>query len=467
VFDDPITILFYVNLALMFCVLAQGVTLIILCRKTAYMDQVGLTAVFMYGFGLIAFVVQLIMYTLGNAYAPYAVCAAFGLLYVGFIASCVYMILLGGRSNRALCTACGIFSLLPPVGTALIILLSQRLNRDTAAQSLVFGGYKFTIGAINALIARDRTDFIDAADGDEFEKLGKRDARKYVKRLKRRAKDPNGMFEYAKALIHYQPKKTKKALKLMTKSANRGCSEAMFNVGYFYETGTYFKRDVKRAIDYYKRAASAGDKDAELRLGIAEVISGNAGEGAEIFNDGMKKGDDYAQYNLALCYESGKGKTKDFTRALELFSACAKRGMFVAQRHLLALAARCVTEGGDTDSEIAGYDFSGDLKLMLRGISDIKEKNANAAAEHFLDAVKLRGKWEGVARLFVGTLYMDCGKLGADRQNGAAYVKSAFGLTPLAEEIYFTVPKAYRGKTIKEKPNKRPDVKVNNEKSAD
>ena len=43
-----------------------------------------------------------------------------------------------------------------------------------------------------------------------------------------------------------------------------------------YETGTYFKKDPKRAVEYYKRAAALGDKDADLRILDAPAASMNS-----------------------------------------------------------------------------------------------------------------------------------------------------------------------------------------------
>lgn len=448
-FDRAVNIVFYVNLAVLFCAIVQSVCICVLCKKTVYCIQAGLTSVFIFGFAVIAYVIQLALYTLGNGYAPYSVYATLALFGCGFIACTVYCFALGKRSNKILCRVTGISAIAPPIGTAFIIRLSYKLRGDTRAQGLVFNGYTYTIAALRAFSQRYRGSFIDAAGAAEFESLSPREARKYVRRLKKnakRAKDGEGWFKYGEAVAHYMPEDMRLAVKAMQKSAKRDCPSALFNLGYMYETETYFKRDVKKATEFYRRAAALGDKDAELRLGIIEVGKGNADAGAEVFRGRMSVGDEYAQFNLALCTERGDGVPRDEIKAVSMYAGCAKRGMFVAQRRLFALAAESVNTA-DRDAlfrEIAALRFDGEFACVLAGVVAIKEKRASDAAVEFLEAIKHRGAWEGIARLFVGTLYLDCGKLDEDRKNGAAYIRTAVDMTPLAREVYFTVPAKLR-----------------------
>lgn len=433
----------------MFCAIVQTVCIIVLCRKTVYRMQPGLTSAFIFGFAFIAYIIQLALYVLGNGYAPYSVYATLGLFGCGFIACAVYCFMLGKRSDKHLCRMAGALAIVPPIGTAFIIGLSYRLRGDTRAQGMVFNGYTYTIAALRAFSVRYRGEFIDAAGASSFAPLTPREARRHVKGLKkaaRRAKDGESRFKYGEAVAHYMPQDMKLAVAAMQKAAKLEHAPALFNLGYMYETGTYFKKDPKRAVEYYKRAAALGDKDADLRIGIIEVGKGNADAGAEVFRGRMSVGDDSAQFNLALCTERGDGVARDEIKAVELYAGCAKRGLFAAQRRLFALAAESVNTA-DRDAvlrEIAALQFDGEFAHMMRGVIAVKEKRASDAAGEFLKAVKCGGAWEGLARLFVGTLYLDCGKLEKDRKNGAAYIYTAMGKTPLAREVYLTVPHALR-----------------------
>lgn len=450
-FDKAVNIVFYVNLAVMFCAIIQTVCIAVLCRKTAYGIQPGLTSAFIFGFSFIAYIIQLALYIIGNEYAPYSVFATLALFGCGFIACTVYCFILSRRSNRTLCRMTGALSLLPPIGTALIIRLSYKLRGDTHAQGLVFNGYAFTIAALRAFSSRYRGEFIDAAGAESFDEFTPREAGRYVKRLRkdaRRANTGEAWFKYGEAAIHYMPDDMQTAVKAIVKAGRLQFPAALFNLGYMYETGTYYKKDIKKAAELYRQASSLGDKDAELRLGIVEVNNGNADVGAQVFRGRMTVGDDSAQYNLALCTERGDGVERNESKAIELYAGCARRGLLAAQRRLFSLAADSVNTA-DRDGifrEIAALSFDGEFQRVLRGLVAVKEKRASDAADEFLEAVKLRGKWEGIARLFVGTLYLDCGKLERDRKNGAAYIHSAFDLTPLAREVYLTIPLKLRAK---------------------
>jgi TPR repeat protein len=62
------------------------------------------------------------------------------------------------------------------------------------------------------------------------------------------------------------------AVRLFQAAADRGSAAAMRNLGIMYETGQGVRADRRRAIDYYRKAAEAGDDSArsELeRLGVS------------------------------------------------------------------------------------------------------------------------------------------------------------------------------------------------------
>ncbi len=442
-------IVFYVNLGLVILTLANAAAVCVLCKKTAFGIQTGLTSVFIAGFAVAAYIIQLVMYSLGNGYAEYAVYAALFLLCCGLIATCIYCFLLSKRSDGNLCIASGVLMFVPPVGTCLLAALSARLRRDSRAQNMLFNGYAYTFAAVGAFTARYGGGFIDSAEGVSFDELKERDAFKYVKTLKKKAKDADGVYKYAEALAHYFPQDTGLAARAMTKAAKSGHAAATFNLGYWHEIGYYFKKDLKKANELYARAEELGDSDAQLRRGVVAVERGNAQEGAQIFKTLADGGNDCALFDYALCAERGVGVEKDTVKAAELYADCARRGLFAAQQRLFALAGKSVgtVEYDDVFRKIASFQFfEGEFSLALEGMIAVKEKRAANAADAFLASIKYRGKWEGVARLFVGTLYIDSGETEYDRKNGAAYIKTAIPLTPLARDIYLIVPVSLRGK---------------------
>lgn len=61
--------------------------------------------------------------------------------------------------------------------------------------------------------------------------------------------------------------RVKVAFRLMLKAANMGDLGAQLNVGYMYDTGSGVKRDLKKALYWYKRAYRRGDSCAASNIG--------------------------------------------------------------------------------------------------------------------------------------------------------------------------------------------------------
>ena len=438
-------VMFYVNLGLVFCALAEAAAFGALCKKTVCAWVVGLAAVFVFALGFIMYTIQLVLYSYGHSGTLYTVYFCFALFVGGLAVGAVYCIMLSRNSHPALCMLAGIFQIVPPVGAILAVALSYRIRRDNRAQELVFNGYAYTYAALGAFCKKNGADFADVSGDEHFERLNRKQLMRKLKTLKKQSgHDAKSSYDYAATLIHYVPYKYKKAVKLMLKSAEGGYSPALFNLGYYYETGAFVKKDVKRAQGFYRKAAESGDGDAALRLGIIAFELGNADEGLRIFNERSAKGDVCAEYNIGVCYECGRGVAQDVDKALEIYTACANRGLFTAQKRIFAMAATDINsaQNGEFFRRVTDRKFEGAFGVMIDGLIEVKKRLAADASEKFLRAVNYRDKWEGMARCLVGTLYIDCGKLPQDRRNGADYIKSAFGLTAVAREVYAVVPRS-------------------------
>ncbi len=457
-------IIFYINLAFAFCVLIELTSTVLMMRKTACMYSAGLTAVILYGIGLVSFCVQFVLYIIGHKYSQHAVFASCAISYSGFITAGVYRILLGKRSDTVLSVFAGVFAFFPPVGTVFCVILLFRMRFDTRVESIVYNGFAYTFAVLESIVVRYRAEFIDGGGEERYEELDKKSEKALLKKLKKRAVTPEGCYKYGNALINYRPDKYGAGIKMYKKAANGNYAPALFNLGYCYEKGSGVKKDEKRAHELYNRAAALGDTDAALRLGIVNMASGKKSDGIAVFNTRAEQGDICAKYNIGVCYERGDGVDPDYNKAVSIYCECI--GLAVAQQRLFSLAADCIGVG-DLSTEtykterfntVTRIKYGGALALMMRGLIAIKEKRAADAAECFLDAVKKRGMWEGIARCLVGSLYMDCGAKASDRQNGAAYVRSAFGLTPVAKELYATVPKSLINATPEKKRNMKKPI---------
>lgn len=420
----------------------------LMTRKTACMYCAGLTAVILYAIGLACFCVQFVFYLIGHAYTQPAVFAACSIQYSGFLTAGVYRILLGKRSDTGLCIFAGVVSFLPPIGTIFCVILLFRMRFDTRVEAIVFNGFAYTFAVLDSIVGRFRAEFIDGSGELQFDELDKKSEKELLKKLKKKAVTPEGCYNYANAVINYRPDKYGVGIKMYKKAAKGDYPPALFNLGYCYEKGSGVKKDRKRAYKLYNRAAAFGDEDAALRLGIVNMSKTDKSEGIAVFRERAEQGDLCAKYNLAVCYERGDGVDPDYNKAVSMYCECIEHA--VAQRRLFSLASDCI-DAVDVESvatykterfnTVARKVYGGALGLMMEGLIAVREKRAADAADLFLDAVKKRGIWEGIARCLVGSLYMDCGATANDRKNGAAYVRSAFGLTPIAKELYVTIPK--------------------------
>ncbi|MCH5158909.1 MAG: sel1 repeat family protein [Clostridiales bacterium] len=440
-------IIFYINLGFALCIMVELTATVLMLRKTAFDSLAGETAVILYCIGLASFVAQLVFRLVGGRGFVYAVLVACGIMSSSFIVGGVYRFLLGRRSNPVLCAVSGILSLLPPVGTAFSVILLKRLRFDTHAEQIVFNGFAYTFAVLDSVVGRFRAEYIDGSGEVHFDELDKKSASELLKKLKKKAKTPEGCYEYGNALISYRPEKYGLGMKMIKKAAKGDYPAALFNLGYCYEKGSGVKKDRKKAHKLYNRAALLGDEDAALRLGIVNIQSKDKADGVAVFRERAEKGDLCAKYNLGVCYERGDGVKADYKKAVSLYYECVS--LAAAQRRLFSLACDCIepidisaeTYKTDRFTVTACRDYEGSLALMMNGLIAIYDKQAADAAGYFLEAVKRRGMWEGIARCLVGALYMDCGASVADRKNGAAYVRSAFSLTPIAKELYVIIPK--------------------------
>ena len=458
---QPMDIFFYVNIALLFCAIIELTAVIVLRKKTSCAGAMGLTAAIILGVGAAAFFAQLTMYVMRNDNAAYLVYASTAVLYGGFIVSGVYCIMLSRNSHKSMCITAGVLSLIPPVGAFVTVKLSYSIKRDTPVQELVFNGYAFTYAALEECAAKNEAELIDMSGEERLPALDRKQLKAELKKLKQQATTPEGTFRYATAIANYT-QNSKKAVKLMSEAALGGYAPALFNLGYYRETGTYVKRDYKKAAEYYSHAAEKGDTDAEMRLCILAIESGDVQKGLDMLRErAEEKSDVVALYNIGVCAEKGIGGDKDIQNALEIYSECAERGMFIAQKRIFALACKNISSAsnGDFFRMVTDRLFSDTFAIMIAGLIEIKKRHAADAAHHFLDAVKQLDDWEGFARVLVGTLYLDNGKSYADRVNGTEFIRSAFKLYPNAKNVYAVIPANIR-KCVRDDANPKPNTTI-------
>lgn len=102
---------------------------------------------------------------------------------------------------------------------------------------------------------------------------------------------------------------------------------AIFDLGYSYETGENRKKSIRRAKKLYKVAAEQGHANAQCRLGIVyieEIGIFKKVLAVKWFRKADDQGNAKAHVFLGYCYLSGKGVKENAKEAERYFNIGAK-----------------------------------------------------------------------------------------------------------------------------------------------
>ena len=135
-------------------------------------------------------------------------------------------------------------------------------------------------------------------------------------------------------------------------AAGSGDELAQYNLGYIFSNEEKVQ-DEKKAIYWYAKAASGGDKDAYVALGMIYERLGQLPEAIDWYKKGTAEGDKFSQYALGECYRYGDGVAKDISKTVHYWTLSAENGFAEAQFMLGIFFAR--GEGVKKDYEIAEY----------------------------------------------------------------------------------------------------------------
>jgi TPR repeat protein len=122
----------------------------------------------------------------------------------------------------------------------------------------------------------------------------------------------------------------KRAYKTSRILAVRKDPQALFNMGYIYETGALMFKDPVKAMHYYQQSADLGYVPAQVNLANIYVNMRRYNEALKLYESANNENSALAQYNLALSYDRGYGGGRDTKKAIELFEKASEQGIIWA-----------------------------------------------------------------------------------------------------------------------------------------
>ena len=130
-----------------------------------------------------------------------------------------------------------------------------------------------------------------------------------------------------------------KAFSWFKKAETAGNARALYCIGLCYVNGLGVEKDMKKGIDYFRRAAYKGFDAAYVNLGIMydegnDYIDMDKAEAAELWLMAAKKGNFIGQYLIGLCYKNGDGVNQDMEKFAEWIKKPAKKGFYRSQYEL-------------------------------------------------------------------------------------------------------------------------------------
>lgn len=205
------------------------------------------------------------------------------------------------------------------------------------------------------------------------------------------------VVDYYRAQINFAFNNDEDAVELLTSSAEAGNSDAQLALGSFYKTGESFKKDYKKSVYWYQKAADQNNVDAIRNLGYmfekGYGLKKDIKKALKLYQQASDLNDPEAMANIGILYSKGSGVHQSTVDAMLYFERSASLGHAPSMRYL----AEYYEEG-----VVFKVDYNKALELY-------KESNTKVAQRRYKD-LKSRMKCLGddVTRLF--NLSIKCSK---------------------------------------------------------
>lgn len=142
---------------------------------------------------------------------------------------------------------------------------------------------------------------------------------------------------FDKGVAYYEKGNLKQALKYFRFVAEKQNSiAAQNNIGIIYlKGGNGVAKDVKKAVEWFEKAAEQGDADAQYNLGKCYAkgigVPKDMRKAAAYFTQAAEQGSMDGQNDLAMCCYTGDGIARDEGKAVALWQKLAEQGHDRAQ----------------------------------------------------------------------------------------------------------------------------------------
>jgi hypothetical protein len=97
-----------------------------------------------------------------------------------------------------------------------------------------------------------------------------------------------------------------------------------------YDHGDGLQQDYAKALEWFRRAATQGDADAQVNLGVmyakGDGVPQNYASAVKWFRKAAVQGDPDAQFYLGVLYQRGDGVPRDSVEAYAWLSIAAAQG---------------------------------------------------------------------------------------------------------------------------------------------
>jgi TPR repeat protein len=163
----------------------------------------------------------------------------------------------------------------------------------------------------------------------------------------------DGATHTRRGLYYASKNQMKQSIQELSRAAELGNAEGMYNLGVMYSHGTGCPRNPEMAQYWFKEAIKQPRKVMGNRnVGVAEAYSGLAlylhedpnpakqAQAVEMWEIAAEDGLAVAQNNLGTCYEHGRVYSQDFKKASQYYQLAAQGGDHQAMLNLAKLYAR-------------------------------------------------------------------------------------------------------------------------------